>query len=57
MCLSLYDYKSTASRYKKGLMYLKNRAATNQKQTTDSQKTKRGYKHKKRKSSNHKMKK
>ena len=41
MCLSLYDYQSTASRYRKGLTYLKNRVTTNQKHTIDSQKTKR----------------
>ena len=26
MCLSLYDYQAKASRYSKGLTYLKNRA-------------------------------
>ena len=30
MCLSLYDYQAKASRYRKGLKYLKNRATTNQ---------------------------
>ena len=29
ICLSLYDYQAKASRYRKGLMYLKNRATTN----------------------------
>ena len=47
MCLSLYGYQSKASRYRKRLTYLKNRATTNQKQTIDSQKTKRKeHKHK-----------
>ena len=32
MCLSLYDYQSKISEYKKGLKHLKNRAVTNQKQ-------------------------
>ena len=41
MCLSLYDYQSKASRYRKGLTYLKNRATTNQKPTTDSPNPKR----------------
>ena len=52
MCLSQYYYQSKASRYRKGLTHLKNRATTNQKQTIDSQKPKRGHKCK-RKSSNH----
>ena len=30
MCLSLYDYHTNASRYEKGLTFLKNRATTNQ---------------------------
>ena len=41
MCLSLYDYQAKASRYRKGLTYLKNRATTNQNQTLHSQKLKR----------------
>ena len=41
MCLSLYDYQSKTSRYRKGLTYLKNRVTTNQKHTIDSQKPKR----------------
>ena len=41
MCLSLYDYHSKASLYRKGLTYVKNRATTNQKHTIESQKTKR----------------
>ena len=41
MCLSLYDYQAKASRYRKRLTYLKNRAATNQNQTLHSQKLKR----------------
>ena len=41
MCLSLYDYQSKASRYRKGFIYLKNRVTTNQKHTIDSQKPKR----------------
>ena len=40
-CLSLYDYQSKASRYKKGLTYLINRVTTNQKHKIDSQKPKR----------------
>ena len=38
MCLSLYDYQAKASRYRKGLTHLKNRATTNQNQTLHSQK-------------------
>ena len=41
MCLSLYDYQAKASRYRKELTYLKNRATTNQNQTLHSQKLKR----------------
>ena len=41
MCWSLYDYQSKANRYWKGLTYLKNRVATNQKHIIDSQKPKR----------------
>ena len=37
MCLSLYDYQAKASRYRKGLTYLKNRATTNQNPTRHSQ--------------------
>ena len=40
MCLSLYDYQDKASRYRKGLTYLKNLATTNQNQTLHSQKMK-----------------
>ena len=40
MCLSLYDYQAKASRHKKGLIYLKNRATTNESQTLHSQKLK-----------------
>ena len=40
MCLSLYDYQSKASIYRKGLTYLKNRATTNEKHTINSQKPK-----------------
>ena len=40
-CLRLYDYQAKASRYRKGLTYLKNRATTNQNQTLHSQKLKR----------------
>ena len=35
MCDSLYDYQSKASRYKKQLTYLKNKAISNQMYTTD----------------------
>ena len=46
MCLSLYDYQVKQT-YRKGLSYLKNRATTNQNQTTHSQKLeRRGHKHK-----------
>ena len=41
MCLSLYDYQSKASRYRKGLTYLKNRVTAYRKSKTDSQKPKR----------------
>ena len=41
MCLSLYDYQAKASRYRKGLTYLKNRATTNHNWTLHSQKLKR----------------
>ena len=41
MCLSLFDYQEKPSRYRRGLMYLKNRATTNQNQTLHSQKLKR----------------
>ena len=40
MCLRLYDYQAKASRYRKGLMCLKNRATTSQNQTLHSQKLK-----------------
>ena len=47
MSLSLYDDQAKASRYRKGLTYLKNRKTTNKKQTLHSQKLKRRvYKHK-----------
>ena len=45
--MSLYDYQSKASRYRKGLTYLKNRATISQKHTIDSQKPKREHKSKK----------
>ena len=41
MYLSLYGQQAKASRYKKVLMYLKNRATTNQNRTSHSQKLKR----------------
>ena len=41
MCLSLYEYQTKASRYRKGLTSLRNRATTNQNQTLHSQKLKR----------------
>ena len=41
MCLRLYDYQAKASRYRKGLTYLKNKATTNQNQTLHSQKLER----------------
>ena len=40
MCLRLYDYQTKASRYRKGLTYIKNRATTNQNQTLHSQELK-----------------
>ena len=47
MCLRLYDHQVKASRYRKGLTYLKNRANIIQNQTLHSQKLKRwGHKHK-----------
>ena len=46
MCLNLYDYKAKASRYRKGLIYLKNKATTNQNHTIYLQRLKRrGHKH------------
>lgn len=42
MCLRLYDYQPKASRYRRGLTYLKNRATTNQKKhSVESQKLQR----------------
>ena len=41
MCLSLYDYQAKASRHRKVLTCLKNRATTNQNQILHSQKLKR----------------
>ena len=41
MCLILYEYQGKASRYRKRLTYLKNRATTNQNQTLHSKKLKR----------------
>ena len=41
MFLCLYDYQAKASRYRKGLKYLKNRATANQNGTLHSQKLKR----------------
>ena len=41
MCLSLYDYWVKASRCRKGLAYLKNRANTSQNQKIHSQELKR----------------
>ena len=47
MYLSIYDYQSGASSYKKGLTHLKNRVTTNQKHTVGSPKPKRReHKHK-----------
>ena len=40
MCLNLYDYHSTASRYSYRLTYIRNRITTNQKHTIESQKSK-----------------
>ena len=56
MCLSLYDYQNKTSRCSNGLTYFKIIVTTNQKQTTESQKTKgREFKHN-RKPPNHKKK-
>ena len=41
ICLCLYGSQAKASRYKKRLTYLKNRATTNKSQTLHSQKLKR----------------
>ena len=47
MCLILCDYQAKASKYRKGLTCLKNRATTNQNQTIHPQKLKRrGHGHK-----------
>ena len=47
MSLSLHNHQAKASRCRKGLTYLKNRATTNQIQTLHSQQIKRkGHKHK-----------
>ena len=47
MCLNLHDYQAKASRYRKRLMCLKNRATTNQNQILHSQKLRRkGHEHK-----------
>ena len=40
-CLNLQDYQAKTHNYRKGLTYLKNRAATNQNQTLHAQKMKR----------------
>ena len=39
--LSLHDSQANESKYRKGLMYFKNRASTNQNQTIHSHKTKK----------------
>ena len=52
MYLSPYNDQFRASRYRKGLIYLKNRSTTHQEQIADSQKPKRGGHKYKRKSSN-----
>ena len=44
--LSLYDYQAKASRYRKGLIYLKNTSTTDQNQTLHSPKLKKVHKHK-----------
>ena len=46
MYFNLYDYQAKASKYRKGLTYLKNSSTTNKNQTIHSQKLKRGNKHK-----------
>ena len=47
MCLRLHYYQAKASRYMKGLTYIKNRATTNQNRILHSQKLKRkALKHK-----------
>ena len=57
MCLSLYGCQSKASRYRKGLTYLKNRATTNQNRTLHSQTLKSPQAENKWKPSNQKKKK
>ena len=56
MCLSSYDYKAKASRYRKGLSYWKNKATTNQKPINTFTKTKKKKTEHKNKSSNQKKK-
>ena len=51
MCLSLYDYQSTASQYSCGLTHLIARVTTNQNHVTGSQKVKEKKKAYKRKPS------
>lgn len=47
MCLCLHDYQSKASRYRKGLTYLKSKITTNPEQAINSPKPKRRkHKHK-----------
>ena len=46
MCLSLFDYQSKASRYRKGLTDSKNRVTTNQKHKIDTLKPKKKHEHK-----------
>ena len=41
ICFGIYDYQAKASRYRKGLTYLKNSATTKQNRTLHSQKLKR----------------
>ena len=52
MCLRLHDYQSKTSRFRKGLIYLKNKVTRNQKHTINSQKPKR-REHKKNTKENH----
>ena len=46
MCLNLYDSQAKASRYRKGLTYLKNRATTNKTKQYIHKNKGRGPRHK-----------
>ena len=46
MYLTVYDHQAKASRYRKGLTYLKNRATKNQNQMLSQKLKTKGHKHK-----------